>query len=234
MAFRDWPQIHTHIFQFEQKGLVTRRFRRLDPDRQREILTSILEEAVENGPADINIKRVAARANVAVGSLYAYFGNRYGLLDFTIELCARYMQDFITYDSNNLEQSTLRKALAEYVTGGIEWSEAQTGLVHYFVRIAFHGDSLLSERVVKPVAEAMRGTMQKILTRAVDRSEIRKDLDFEALERIVYALMIAVCDSQIMPCLNTYFQLTDDEMSRERIINALLDFVVCGVSNRIA
>jgi AcrR family transcriptional regulator len=233
MALHDWPQIHKHIFQFEQEGLVTRRFRRLDHDRQRAILTSILEEAVENGPIDINIKQVATRANVAVGSLYAYFGNRDGLLDFTIELCARHMQDSINYDSDNLDQPTLREALAEYVAGGIEWSEAQTGLVHYFVRVAFHGNPILSERVVKPVAKAMQGAMHKILTRAFEKSEMRKNVDFEALTRVVYALMIAVCDSQVMPYLNTYFQLTDDEVSRERIINALLDFVECGVSNTI-
>ncbi len=34
MEISEWSQIHTHILQLEQEGLVTRTFRRLDPDRQ--------------------------------------------------------------------------------------------------------------------------------------------------------------------------------------------------------
>ncbi len=45
------------IVEMEQKGLVTRTFRRLDPDRQQAIITAILDEAGETGPQDLNIKR---------------------------------------------------------------------------------------------------------------------------------------------------------------------------------
>ena len=79
--------------QFEQEGLVTRTFRRLDPERQQAVVHAILEEAGEKGPTAINIKEVARRADVSVGSLYQYFGNRDGLLDFAVALCVRYMVD---------------------------------------------------------------------------------------------------------------------------------------------
>ena len=51
MTFADWSQIHTHILQFEEEGLVTRTFRRLDPERQQVILTAIPAEAIKKGPA---------------------------------------------------------------------------------------------------------------------------------------------------------------------------------------
>ena len=68
------------ILQAEQKGLVTRTFRRLDPGQQQKIILAILDEAAEKGPQDLNIKKVASRAEVSVGSLYQYFGNRDRLL----------------------------------------------------------------------------------------------------------------------------------------------------------
>ena len=72
ISLSDWAQIHTRIFEMEQEGLVTRTFRRLDPDRQQAVLTAILDEAVEHGPASLSMKRVAERAGVSVGSLYQY------------------------------------------------------------------------------------------------------------------------------------------------------------------
>ena len=68
----EWTQITARILEFEQAGLVTRTFRRLDPQRQQAVLVAILDEAIEKGPAAINIKQVAERAGVAIGSLYQY------------------------------------------------------------------------------------------------------------------------------------------------------------------
>jgi AcrR family transcriptional regulator len=93
MAFADFFNFQSHIQQLESEGRVTRTFRRLDSSRQQAVINAILEEAAEKGPASLNIKEIARRADIAVGSLYQYFPNRDGLLDFAIELCTRYMKD---------------------------------------------------------------------------------------------------------------------------------------------
>ena len=49
-------------------------------------LAQLLEQA---RPAGINIKKVAARAGVAVGSLYQYFGRRRQLLEVVTQLSVR-------------------------------------------------------------------------------------------------------------------------------------------------
>ena len=78
MVETNWQKIHNQIFELEQEGLVTRTFRRLDPERQELILEAILKEAMEKGPTAINIKEIAGRANVSVGSLYSYFNEWQG------------------------------------------------------------------------------------------------------------------------------------------------------------
>ena len=45
----EWKQITARILEFEQEGLVTRTFRRLDPQRQQAVLAAILDEAIEKG-----------------------------------------------------------------------------------------------------------------------------------------------------------------------------------------
>ena len=229
MQVSDWIQFHGHILQLEQKGLVTRTFRRLDPERQETVIAAIMDEAVVKGPAAINIKKVAERAGVSVGSLYAYFGNREGLLAFAVELCGRYLNDELSSFGPYLVNLPLRDGLNWYLKGGLEWGRTQEGLVQFFAKAAYQGDPELGEKVVRPIATNLRGIVHEMLVRAAERGEIRQDVDLEAATRVIHALSIAVGDSLLLSYLNTYFQVYDDDLSFERTLEAMVEMIVEGI-----
>jgi AcrR family transcriptional regulator len=230
MQTSDWVHIHTQILQLEQEGVVTRTFRRLDPERQQAILFAILDEAAHKGPSALNIKEVAERAGVSVGSLYTYFNDRDGLLAFAIKLSTRLLTGMLDSYRPLLAEMPLRDALAAYLTGGVEWSRLNAALLRLFVRAAYHGDSDLGDTIVQPVATALRAMVHDILAQAVARGEVRADVDLEATTRLIHALMIAVGDSQLLPYLNTYFQVYDDSVSPDRALDALLALILDGIS----
>jgi AcrR family transcriptional regulator len=230
MAFTDWSNFQSYIQQLETEGKVTRTFRRLDAARQQAVIHAILEEATEKGPASLNIKEIARRAGVSIGSLYQYFPNREGLLDFAIQLCVRYMTNMFELSRPYLTAMPLDQALRSYLTVGIEWGKTEIGLVRFFGRAAYQGDPDLEEKVVRPVAESMRKLMYEILERAAQRGEIRADADLEAASRLVNGLMIVVGDSQMLPYLNTYFQITGADVSAEHILDALVPFILKGLN----
>lgn len=220
------------IYELEQRGLVTRTFRRLDPDRQMAVLNAILTEAAAQGPSEINIRRVAERAGVAVGSLYQYFGSRARLLDFATELVVEsVIGDFKTYRPM-LAALPLREALKAYLLGGLEWTQVQAGAMHFFARAAYQGDPGLQQSVVRPVADEMRGVVEEILNQAHARGEIRSDVDLPAAARVLHALTIAISDPLLLPFLNVYFQIVDDDLTFERVLEAMVDLVVNGVGAR--
>jgi AcrR family transcriptional regulator len=226
----DWAQFQPYIIQLEQEGLATRTFRRLDPQRQGAIVGAILDEATEHGPAALSIKRVAKRAGVAVGSLYQYFSNRDGMLQFVVELCVRYTKDAFEQFRPYLAAMPLRDALSAYLVGGIEWSKTQAGLLKLFARAAYQGDPELAESLVIPIADVLREMVHDILSTALGRGELRPDVDLESATRIVHALMIAAGDSQLLPYLNNYFQLTGPDLPPEQLVEALLDLVIQAIS----
>ena len=230
MAFNDWTNFQPYIQQLEQEGKATRTFRRLDAARQQAVIDAILEEATEKGPASLNIKEIARRADISVGSLYQYFPNREGLLDFAIGLCVRYMTNMFDMSRPYLLAMPLREALKAYLTVGIKWGKTDIGLVRFFGRAAYQGDADLAERVVRPVAAAMRKITFEVLEQAVQRGEISQDVDLEAASRLVNGLMIVVGDSQILPYLNTYFQITDEKISSEHILETLVPFILKALS----
>ena len=226
MDYADWTNFQSYIQQLEQEGRVRRTFRRLNPVRQKAVVNAILEEATEKGPASLNIKEIARRAEVSVGSLYQYFPNRDGLLDFAAELTVRYVTDMFELSRPYLEAMPLREALSAYLSVGLEWGKTEAGLVRFFGRAAYQGDPVLAERLVRPVAEAMRNITFAMLEEAVKRGEIRPEVDVEAASRLVNGLMIVVGDSQMLPYLNTYFQITDEKVTPEHILDTLVPFIL--------
>jgi AcrR family transcriptional regulator len=219
------------LIEFERRGIVTRTFRRLDAERQQAVVSAVLEEATVSGPADLNIKKVAERAKVSVGSLYQYFGSRAGLLDFAIELVVSTTIELFNSYRAMLVEMPLREALPAYLSGGVEWSQEQMAVVRFFASAAYQGDPRLAERVVRPVAETMRSIVEDMLQAAVARGEVRSDLDVPAVTRVLNMLLLIAGDVQILPYLNVYFQFSDSTLPVERGITALLDLVERGLTS---
>jgi TetR/AcrR family transcriptional regulator len=220
----------TLIHDLEQQGLVTRTFRRLDPDRQQAVLNAILDEAAEAGVTELNIKRVAERCGAATGSLYQYFGSRANLLAFATELVVRTTVATFAYYTPYLAALPLREALRAYLAGGVEWSREQRGVVRFFARAAYQGDPTLTRQVVEPVATVLTGMMRAILQASQERGEIRAGVDLEAAGRVINLLMIGLGDAQLLPYLNAYYQLSDETIAIERTLQAAFALVENGIS----
>ncbi len=228
--FNDWPQFPSYIIQAEQDGRVTRTFRRLDPPRQQAVIQAILDEAALTGPAALNIKQVAGRAGVSVGSLYQYFGDRDCMLSFAVDLCVRFVSDSFDMFRPYLAAMPLNEALVAYVSGGIEWSRAEAGFLRLFARAAYQGDPELAQSLVLPISDKLREMVSEMLTQAARRGEIRPQVDLEAITRLIYGLSIVVGDSQLLPYLNSYFQVISPEVTPERIRAAMLDLIQFGIT----
>lgn len=217
------------IQEAEERGWITRTFRRLEPARQRAVILAILEEGAESGPADLNIKQLAARCGVAVGSLYQYFGSRTQLMDFAIELLVRQTVAGFEQYTGLLAAMPLREGLTAYLGGGVEWSREQLGMARMFARAAYQGAPGLSERVVRPIAAALIGMVRAMLQAAQQRGEIRGDLDLEAVLRLVNIQIIAIADAQLFPHLNEYYRLYAEDLPLERILDSFFQLLETGL-----
>jgi AcrR family transcriptional regulator len=225
-----WQILTARVLALEKQGLVTRTFRRLDPQRQVDILDAILYEAAEKGPNLVNISEVARRAGVSVGSMYQYFPNRQGMIDFAIDISVTYMVDMLkAYEPYLLTMPTF-DALVAFVSGGVEMTQTQAGMLKFYSRAAYQGDPDLNERVVKPIADSMLTIITNILQQAAKRDELREGLDIDAAARLVNALLIVGGDCQLFPYLNTYLHLNDKEVPAARIMPSMIELLQKGIN----
>jgi hypothetical protein len=120
-------------------------------------------------------------------------------------------------------------ALRSYLMEGVKYFQGQDAYLRYFARAAYSGDPDLAKRVVDPVSREMLDTVRVILARGIQTGELRADLDCEATVRVLHILLTASGDSMLFPHLNRYFHATDETVSAERLVNAMLAMVDAGI-----
>lgn len=217
------------VLLLEAEGKVTRTFRRLDPDRQWSVVEAIVAEAAERGSQAMQVKSVAARAGIAVGSLYRYFPRREGMLDVAVEVTAGFLTASLGSYESAMAQLPLRDGLGCYLSAGVEWSAANLGLLSFFAQAAYAGSPGAADTLVRPVAQSMKRLIRALLDGALARGELRDGVDVESATRLVLALTTAVGDAELIPHLNDYYLLFDAEHSPEQIRDAAVDFVVTAI-----
>ncbi len=214
----------------ENEDSVTRTFRRLDPERRQAVLDALFVEAAEKGPGRLNIKEIAERSGASVGSLYQYFGSRENLVRLLVKISVGSIVELFRVSMISLRNLPFREALRYYILEGVRYSQSQKSLTRFLTLSAYQGDEEIGKSVVQPIAVIMRETVRELIKAGVDRGELRPDIDLEAASRAVNVLTIAMGDSQLTPYLNTYFQVSDKEVSFERTVDAALDLVLRGLA----
>lgn len=218
------------IARLATEGKVSRTFRRLDPSRQMAVIEALLLDAAEHGADAVNVKRVAERAGVAVGSLYQYFPRREGMLEFAAAACGGFLASSLDAYRPAMAALPLREGLLTYLSAGVEWSLGYSNLLRFFARVAYQQAPGYGELLVRPVAGAMRGLLAALLDAAAQRGELRPGLDVPTATRLVHALTITVGDAQLLPYLNDYFQLFDDDHPPAALCGAAVDFVLNAIT----
>jgi hypothetical protein len=142
----DWSEFVPTCYSWNQEDCDAH-LRRLDPPGSR-VLHAILSEATEKGPAAVNIE--VARRAVSVGSC-TYFPNRRDA-DFAVQLCIASRDRCLLPSAR--PYPPCRWHLAAYLTGGVEWSQTQAGLIGFSPAAitAFQA----SRPACAPIAETMR------------------------------------------------------------------------------
>lgn len=234
-----WPPGSDELEALCSEGHLRRTFVRLAPSRRQSILDAALEEAAAHGPANLNIKAVAERANVPVGSLYQYFGDRDTLVRLSCVLASRRIAAILAFATPYLTELPLEEALRVYLEQSLAWCKSEPTLMRLYCtaayNVAFRREPISvaandpDAMVVTAVAESIRKISEVLLAAASQRKELRQGVDIDKASRILNVLLIAVTDAALLPGLNAYYQLYDTRHGHNSMMQAAVDFACRGL-----
>ncbi len=87
------------------------------------------------------------------------------------------------------------------------------------------GDADWAESLVAPVAAAFRSVVRALLDGAAARGELAPELDLELATRLANALLIAICDSELLPGLDRYYGFHDGTYDRAALARGAAAFI---------
>jgi AcrR family transcriptional regulator len=233
-----WPPDLTELEALIGDGCVRPTFVRLAAERRTAILEAALTAAAENGPGRLNIKEVASRAAVPVGSLYQYFGGRDALVRLVCLLVTRRLESILACAAPLLENLPLADALSQYLDESLKWCSREPTLMRIYSIAAYNVAFLRDPRdspedpdvfIVTAIAKSMLSVSETLLGAAARRRELREGVDIDAASRILNALLIAVTDAALLPGLNAYYRLYDARRGQKRMLQAIVDFACNGL-----
>ena len=204
------------------KGFITTTFVNLSQEVQNNIVNVLYKEAGERGPDSLNIKIIAAKSGVSVGSMYQYFGSRDNLISFAVELCVEEFTSLLKESEEYFLSLPFKDALEQYMEYGLKMNDEQRGLYLFLAGAVYKGDGKFSKQVVTPIAEALKGLIRKIVEKGAAEGEIRDDIPVSTIVSIINMFLLSAGDSIILPGLNDYFLYAGDEKEFKENIKGFL------------
>lgn len=174
------------------------RERRLDPDRRNRIIDATLDVIREHGVAGASYRRIAAQADVPLGSMTYHFKNSEELL---AEALARVGEEISTDYERELQGvktiEDARKAIVRIITGDI-WS-ASRNLILIYELYGFASRNPPMRRLVQDWMERSRAAFEvhfdpataRALDALIEGFSIHNSLDREPISREEVELIVS-------------------------------------------
>jgi AcrR family transcriptional regulator len=234
-----WPPGTEVLEAMCARGYLRRTFLRLAPERRIAVLNAALEQAAERGPGQLNIKTVAAKAGVSVGSLYQYFGGRDVLARLVCALASHRLTTVLAVSTPALAELPLAQGMSAYLTYSIAWCRREPTMTRIFAAAAYHlaleeaeaggASTNIDESIVRAIAGPVQQVVRTLVEAASRRGELRRGVDVENASRVLNVLMISVIDAALLPGLNLYYRLLDGRHGTKRVIEAAVTLACQGL-----
>jgi AcrR family transcriptional regulator len=196
-------------------------FFNLDDEKKNRIIEAAIDEFSQNNFHKASVTNIIDKADIASGSFYQYFEGKEDLFKYIVEIVSRRKLEYIDQEIlTNPTQLSFFEFLREVYRGGIEFAKENPRLVSI-------GDELMNSNceVCSQIREDLKPTSHqffiKILKDAVDRGDVKEDIDIEFTAKFLTNINYSLGD----------FIYTDSGLSEDamEVIDVLINIIENGI-----
>ena len=196
-------------------------FFNLDDKKKNRIIEAAIDEFSKNNFHKASVTNIIDKADIASGSFYQYFEGKEDLFKYIVEIISRRKLEYIDQEIlTNPDQLSFFEFLREVYRGGIEFAKENPRLVSI-------GDELMNSNceVCSQIREELKPTSHqffiKILKNAVDRGDVKEDIDIEFTAKFLTNINYSLGD----------FIYNDSGLSEDamEVIDVLINIIENGI-----
>ncbi len=152
-------------------------FLRLDPEKQKKIISASIDEFATWGFHRASINRLVQALGIAKGSIFQYFGSKEGLFsyifDYAIDTVKSSLKK-VRKDTENLDfYSRIKSSLLE----GISFIDRHPKLYKIYLKMVFQEDFPSREKYLRKIRLFSVDYLRPLIEAGIKRGEIRTNLD---------------------------------------------------------
>lgn len=165
-------------------------FENLPRDKRDRIVELSIEEFAARPYHAASLSRIVARAGIAKGSVYQYFENKLDLYRWLLtHEVPRRKTEAMRQRADVVQPATLRELLRTVVTAGIRFMLDNPRLAQLASAVTLPTTDAELRTLYRGVRSAGDAAFKAMLVPAVERGEIRSDVDLDTVARILTAVL---------------------------------------------
>lgn len=205
-------------------------FAKIAPEKQDNVFTTAISVFAEQGYDAANINEIAKLAGISIGSMYSYFDSKEDLflamVEKGLELLDRAMADCCP------EEGTILQVLERLFRVAIRYTEKHPDMCRLYLLITTDNMKVQTERLSDRAEISFRSMYKELLKRAVDRGEVRPDIDLDMaalfIDNAVVMLQFSLTSRYYQMRMSHYLG-EGAEHDHDRLVRANVDFICRGL-----
>lgn len=162
---------------------ITKRFRNLDPSKQKRIINAALTEFAEKGFKRASTNTIVKHADIGKGMLFYYFNSKkdlyFYLIDYTLDIIETKYLQLIDKTERDLFERLKRMAETK-----LEFIRKYPNAMNFLARITFHDANQIDAKTSSKIERLQHIGYEKIYSN-IDFSLFRDDIDHEKAFQII-------------------------------------------------
>ena len=201
------------------------------PDEKRSLIEKVaIEEFVTQGFDNASINRIVENCHIAKGSFYQYFEDKKDLYKHLIDCIGQEKMKYILPVLSNPGEMDFFTMIAALYKAGLEYGKADMNAALLANQLLKNKEHPVHKEILKDskgMAEAFFGPL---LQQAIDRGEIREDLDLNFIAYVLVAINLATLEYYYEVVRENNYDLTQLDDDVLDTVNLFLDFIKNGIS----
>lgn len=198
------------------------------PDDKRSLICDVaVEEFAGYSYDQASVNRIVSKAGIAKGSFYQYFEDKQDLYFYVLQVIGEKKLEYMSPVMRNPDQHDIFTLLREIYLSGIQFAANHPDYAEIGKKLIENKNSRIYNEVVDENLPAANDIFEALLARAVERGEIRADIDVK-----MFAYMISSMTAMVSSYYVEYVAGDFDEGMMDTV-DRFLDFLKNGIGNQI-
>lgn len=167
----------------------TKLFNSLSPEKREKVFRAAVDEFASKGYRNASVNSIVKMARISKGSLFQYFRTKRDLFDGVVVMAVAEVKEYLKQVRERTAHMSFVERLGTLVRAGFRFIDEHPLLARIYFHLIQSGETPFGAERMLQLHKLSDEFMAELIRDAIERGEVRQDLDVERVAFLVNSLM---------------------------------------------